>query len=111
MSNQNETFDADIIAFLPQSSPPRTAHSSSIAVTTLLNPLLRTPPPPPQRKPLNTKRSAELMSPKDTTIKKEERKPKLNRNLQNRIVSNEVLFSPVVDGTSETFETQTEDAQ
>jgi len=51
------------------------------------------------------------MSPKDTTIKKEERKPKLNRNLQNRMVSHEVLFGPVVDGTSETFEIQTEDAQ
>jgi len=73
----------------------------------LLNPLLRTPPP--QRKPLHTKRSAELMSPEDTTIKKEERKPKLNWNLQNGTVSDEPFFGPVVDGTSETCERQTGD--
>jgi len=49
------------------------------------------------------------MFPEDTTIKKEERKPKLNWNLQNRTVSYEPFFGPVVDGTSETFERQTGD--
>jgi len=73
----------------------------------LLNPLLRTPPP--QSKLLHTEHSAELMSPEDTTIKMEEHKPKLNWNLQNRMVSDEPFFGPVVDGTSETFERQTGD--